>query len=244
GGPMQERGVPDLLICYLGHFVGMELKIPGEGPKEIQEYHLERIAAAGGVGCSVTTLDEAKKIIRESKKWGERVRLLEIGSFDEAAGDGGVEYKTISGGILKQTRDNVGLNEDQWTVVTKRRPTDQELADLRLAWLVCKHTKSNAISICCDGMLIGNGVGQMSRVMSCRIATWLAKENGHAEKLLGSVAASDAFFPFRDGPELLIDAGVKAIIQPGGSKRDVDTIELCDEREIAMVFTGVRHFRH
>jgi len=93
-------------------------------------------------------------------------------------------------------------------------------------------------------MLIGNGVGQMSRVMSCRIATWLAKENGYAEKLLGSVAASDAFFPFRDGPELLIDAGVKAIIQPGGSKRDVDTIELCDEREVAMVFTGVRHFRH
>ena len=207
-----------------------------------------KAAGAGGFFIEVWVArgfdDEAKKIIRESKKWGERVRLLEIGSFDEAAGDGGVEYKTISGGILKQTRDNVGLSEDQWTVVTKRRPTDQELADLRLAWLVCKHTKSNAISICCDGMLIGNGVGQMSRVMSCRIATWLAKENGHAEKLLGSVAASDAFFPFRDGPELLIDAGVKAIIQPGGSKRDVDTIELCDEREVAMIFTGVRHFRH
>ncbi len=115
---------------------------------------------------------------------------------------------------------------------------------MRLAWLVCKHTKSNAISICKDGMLIGNGAGQMSRVMSCRIATWLAKENGHADQLAGAVAASDAFFPFRDGPELLIEAGVKAIIQPGGSKRDADTIAACDENGVAMVFTGTRHFKH
>ena len=207
-----------------------------------------KAAGAGGFFIEVWVArgfdDEAKKIIRESKKWGERVRFVEIGSFDEAAGDGGVEYKTISGGILKQTRDNVGLNEDQWTVVTKRRPTDQELADLRLAWLVCKHTKSNAITICADGMLIGNGAGQMSRVMSCRIATWLANDNGHTDKLQGAAAASDAFFPFRDGPDLLIDAGVSAIIQPGGSKRDADTIAACDERGVAMVFTGTRHFKH
>ncbi|HRX87075.1 MAG TPA: bifunctional phosphoribosylaminoimidazolecarboxamide formyltransferase/IMP cyclohydrolase, partial [Phycisphaerae bacterium] len=137
-----------------------------------------------------------------------------------------------------------GLNESDWKVVTNRRPTEAELADLRLAWLVAKHTKSNAISICKDGMLIGNGAGQMSRVMSCRIATWLAKENGHADKLAGSAAASDAFFPFRDGPDILADAGVTAIIQPGGSKRDADTIAACDERGIAMIFTGTRHFRH
>ena len=93
-------------------------------------------------------------------------------------------------------------------------------------------------------MLIGNGAGQMSRVMSCRIATWLAKENGHEEKLKGSVAASDAFFPFPDGPNLLIDAGVTAMIQPGGSKRDEDTIAACNERDVAMILTGTRHFKH
>ena len=92
--------------------------------------------------------------------------------------------------------------------------------------------------------MIGNGAGQASRVMSCRIATWLAKENGHAEKLNGAVAASDAFFPFRDGPELLIDAGVSAIIQPGGSKRDKETIAACKEHDVAMIFTGTRHFKH
>ena len=104
------------------------------------------------------------------------------------------------------------------------------------------HYKSS--SVVKDGMLIGNGAGQMSRVMSCRIATWLAKENGHAAALAGSVAASDAFFPFPDGPRVLIDAGVRALIQPGGSKRDEETIAACDELGIAMIFTGTRHFRH
>jgi phosphoribosylaminoimidazolecarboxamide formyltransferase/IMP cyclohydrolase len=146
--------------------------------------------------------------------------------------------------MLVQTPDLVGLNEDQWKIVTKRVPTDAEMADLRLAWLVCKHTKSNAITVCKDSMLIGNGAGQMSRVMSCRIATWLTKENGHEGKLPGAVAASDAFFPFRDGPDILMDAGVTAIIQPGGSKRDADSIAACDERNVAMIFTGTRHFRH
>ena len=93
-------------------------------------------------------------------------------------------------------------------------------------------------------MLIGNGAGQMSRVMSCRIATWLAKENGHEDKLKGAAAASDAFFPFADGTNILIDAGVTAIIQPGGSKRDDDTIAACDEGDVAMILTGTRHFKH
>jgi phosphoribosylaminoimidazolecarboxamide formyltransferase/IMP cyclohydrolase len=146
--------------------------------------------------------------------------------------------------MLVQTRDLLGLNEDQWKVVTKRAPSDSEMFDLRLAWLIAKHTKSNAISICKDGMLIGNGAGQMSRVMSCRIATWLAKENRHENKLKGSVAASDAFFPFADGPNLLIDAGVTAIIQPGGSKRDQEVIDACNARDVAMIFTGTRHFKH
>ena len=193
---------------------------------------------------------DAVEIIRGKKEgapkkpWGERVRLLEVGDMSVEPDPHEMDLKRIAGGVLMQTRDLVGLNEDQWKVVTERKPTDREMDDLRLAWLVCKHTKSNAITICKDGMLIGNGAGQMSRVMSCRIATWLAKENGHGEELAGSAAASDAFFPFRDGPDILADAGVTAIIQPGGSKRDDDTIAACDERGIAMVFTGTRHFKH
>ncbi len=190
--------------------------------------------------------DDAIDIIQTRKKWGNRVRLLGVGdTYTYTDSDSQEqEHRTITGGMLLQTRDTVGLNEDEWKVVTKRTPTDTEMRDLRLAWLVCKHTKSNAISLCKDGMLIGNGAGQMSRVMSCRIATWLATENGHAAAMAGSAAASDAFFPFRDGPDVLIDAGVRAIIQPGGSKRDAETIAACDARDVAMIFTGTRHFKH
>jgi len=188
--------------------------------------------------------DTAVKIIRNSKKWGERVRLLTAGDLRDSPQPEALQLRSVGGAVLVQTPDTLGLNEDQWKTVSKRQLANAELRDLRLAWLVAKHTKSNAISICKDGMLIGNGAGQMSRVMSCRIATWLAKENGHADKLAGSAAASDAFFPFRDGPDILADAGVTAIIQPGGSKRDADTIAACDERGIAMIFTGTRHFRH
>ncbi len=189
--------------------------------------------------------DDTVNVIRSRKKWGENVRLLDVGpAMDEPPVPGEMIYRSIAGGMLAQTIDNVGLNEDEWKVVTDRAPHDREMADLRLAWLVAKHTKSNAISLCRDGMLIGNGAGQMSRVMSCRIATWLATENGHADRLAGSVAASDAFFPFRDGPDILMQAGVTAIIQPGGSKRDAETVAACNERGVAMVFTGTRHFRH
>ncbi len=205
-------------------------------------------AGAGGffveVWIAPSFSDDAVEFIRTTKKWGKRVRLLSVDNMGEAIDETALQYKTITGGMLVQTRDVVGLNEDQWKVVTKRKPTDAEMADLRLAWLVCKHTKSNAITVCKDNMLIGNGAGQMSRVMSCRIATWLAKENGHEDKLAGAVGASDAFFPFRDGPDILMDAGATAIIQPGGSKRDADTIAACDERNVAMIFTGTRHFRH
>ncbi len=203
-------------------------------------------AGAGGFFVEVwlaPSFDEqAVEVIRTAKKWGARVRLLDVGDMGGAPDPDEMDIKRIAGGVLMQGRDLVGLNEDQWKVVTERQPTHAEMDDLRLAWLVCKHTKSNAITICKDGMLIGNGAGQMSRVMSCRIATWLAQENKH--DLQGSVAASDAFFPFRDGPDMLADAGVTALIQPGGSKRDEDTIAACNERGVAMIFTGTRHFRH
>jgi len=207
-----------------------------------------REAGAGGffveVWIAPKFAEDAVSIIRTSRPWGERVRLLSVGDMSQPPNPEEREYKSITGGMLVQTRDLVGLNEEQWKVVTHRAPSESEISDLRLAWLIAKHTKSNAISLCKDGMLIGNGAGQMSRVMSCRIATWLAKENGHAEKLSGSSAASDAFFPFADGPKVLIDAGVTALIQPGGSKRDEDTIKLCDERGVAMIHTGTRHFKH
>jgi len=185
------------------------------------------------------------EFIETRKEWGKKVRLLETDtSEDPFVGKEALDFRQIVGGVLVQEPDSIGLNEDQWKVVTKRVPSESEISDLRLAWLIAKHTKSNAVSICKDGMLIGNGAGQMSRVMSCRIATWLAKENGHADKLPGSVAASDAFFPFADGPNILIDAGVTAIIQPGGSKRDAEVIAACDARNVGMIFTGTRHFKH
>jgi phosphoribosylaminoimidazolecarboxamide formyltransferase/IMP cyclohydrolase len=178
------------------------------------------------------------------KDWGRRVRLLEVGDISRSPDPDEPDIRRIAGGLLMQTRDLVALDEERWRVVTRRAPTPAELRDLRLAWLICKHTKSNAVTICRDGMLLGNGAGQTSRVLSCRLATWLATENGHGDRLRGAVAASDAFFPFRDGPELLLEAGVTALIQPGGSKRDADTIAACDARGAAMIFTGTRHFRH
>ena len=195
---------------------------------------------------------DAVKTLRSRKKWGERVRLLDVADIAVPSDPADPDLKKIAGGVLMQTRDLVGLNEDRWEVVTERPPTEAEMADLRLAWLICKHTKSNAVTLCKDGMLIGNGAGQMSRVMSCRVAAWLAEENGHLGRDIrkkghrdrGAVAASDAFFPFRDGPDLLLDAGVTAIIQPGGSRRDADTIAACNERGAAMVFTHTRHFKH
>ena len=228
-----------------------------------------KAAGAGGFFVEVwvaPTFDgQAVEIIRTRKEWGERVRVLPVGDMHAVPDPDKPEFRSIAGGVLMQTRDLIGLNEEQWEAVTERKPTEAEMDDLRLAWLVCKHTKSNAITICRDGMLIGNGAGQMSRVMSCRIAVWAVQENGHLIRDAGTqgrrdegaqhsalgtqhsaspVAASDAFFPFRDGPDLLLDAGVTAIIQPGGSKRDAEVIAACNARGAAMLFTHTRHFKH
>jgi phosphoribosylaminoimidazolecarboxamide formyltransferase/IMP cyclohydrolase len=206
-----------------------------------------KAAGVGGFFVEVLVaygMDERAEEYLKTKPWGKRLRFLSALGMHELPDSDELEHKSITAGMLAQTRDVVGLNEDQWKVVTNRRPSESEMSDLRLAWLVAKHTKSNAISICKDGMLIGNGAGQMSRVMSCRIATWLAKENRHEDKLPGSAAASDAFFPFPDGPTILMDAGVTAIIQPGGSKNDDKVIAACDAGDVAMIFTGTRHFRH
>jgi phosphoribosylaminoimidazolecarboxamide formyltransferase/IMP cyclohydrolase len=191
--------------------------------------------------------DEAIKIITtptEKRKWGASCRLLAVGPMDTPIDDTEVQFKSISGGMLIQQRDLLTLNEDDWKVTTKRKPTDAEMADLRFAWLVCKHTKSNAIVVCKHDTLLGSGAGQMSRVKSCDISIQLSNENNHGDKLKGAVAAGDAFFPVEDGPQKLIDAGITAIIQPGGSNRDPDTLRVCDENDIAMIITGCRHFKH
>jgi phosphoribosylaminoimidazolecarboxamide formyltransferase/IMP cyclohydrolase len=190
---------------------------------------------------------EAVKLITtptEKRKWGASCRLLAVGPMDAPPDAAAADFKRITGGMLVQQRDLLGLNQDQWKVVSKRAPTDAEMADLRFAWLVCKHTKSNAITICREGMLLGSGAGQMSRVKSCDLAIQLARENGHADRLAGSVAAGDAFFPVEDGPRKLIEAGVTAIIHPGGSNRDADSIAVCDQAGVAMIMTGTRHFKH
>lgn len=234
----------------MGGILAVDFEVKAEFAAAVMETYQRwgKDVGAGGFFVEVWLApsfdDDAVQIIRTRKQWGERVRLLGVGDMHIAPGSKEMDIKRIAGGVLIQDRDLVGLNEDQWKIVTERHPTAEELDNLRLAWLICKHTKSNAITVCNDGMLIGNGAGQMSRVMSCRIATWLARENGHENRLSGAAAASDAFFPFRDGPDILADAGVRALIQPGGSKRDQEVIDACNERGVAMIFTGTRHFRH
>lgn len=175
------------------------------------------------------------------------VRLLQIalppgGPRDWDNGRNLMDIKRIGSGMLMQTADNRELTVGELKVVTKKQPTPQELQDLLFAWKVAKYVKSNAIVFCKDGMTMGVGAGQMSRLDSARIASIKAQ---HAKlSLQGTVVASDAFFPFRDGLDVVVDAGATCVVQPGGSMRDQEVIDAADERGIAMVFTGVRHFRH
>jgi len=147
--------------------------------------------------------------------------------------------KHISGGMLVQDADIRPLNKADLKVVTSRQPTEEELRSLLFAWKVCKHVKSNAIVYARDGQSVGVGAGQMSRVDSCKIGAMKA-----ILPLKGTVAASDAFFPFADGVEEIARAGATAVIQPGGSVRDAEVIDAANRLGLAMVFTGVRHFRH
>jgi phosphoribosylaminoimidazolecarboxamide formyltransferase / IMP cyclohydrolase len=175
------------------------------------------------------------------------VRVLEIalpagGNTAWSKGQNAMDVKRIGSGILMQTADNHELQLSDLKVVTKLQPSQQQLQDMLFAWKVAKFVKSNAIVFCKDGMTMGVGAGQMSRLDSARIASIKA---GHANlSLQGTVVASDAFFPFRDGLDVVVDAGAACVIQPGGSMRDQEVIDAADERGVAMVFSGVRHFRH
>ncbi|MFO0804863.1 MAG: bifunctional phosphoribosylaminoimidazolecarboxamide formyltransferase/IMP cyclohydrolase [Gemmataceae bacterium] len=171
------------------------------------------------------------------KKWKENVRLLRTGEL--VGQPQGLDYRRVDGGLLVQTRDAGADKPDEWKCVTKRKPTEDEFMALHFAWFVCKHVKSNAIVLANGTAVVGVGAGQMSRVDSVQIAVRKA-----GDRVKGSVLASDAFFPFRDNVDAAAAAGVKAIIQPGGSVKDADSIAACDEHGIAMLFTGMRHFRH
>ena len=179
--------------------------------------------------------DDALKLLRD--RW-KNVRILDVGPLGRTDPDEFHMHKIV-GGYLVQQRDLEGWNEKTLKVVTKRKPTEQEMADLRIAWLCCKHVKSNALTIARGGSVVGVGGGQVDRVNAARIAVQKA-----GDRARGAVAASDAFFPFPDGPTLLLDAGVTAIIHPGGSVKDAESVAVADQRNAAMVLTGQRHFRH
>jgi phosphoribosylaminoimidazolecarboxamide formyltransferase/IMP cyclohydrolase len=174
----------------------------------------------------------ALEVLRTKKN----LRVLRAGAPEPVDG---LEYKQISGGMLVQTRDTHKLKREELKVVSKRQPTEEEISSLLFAWAVCKHTKSNAIVYARDGQTVGVGAGQMSRVDSVKIGAMRAQL-----PVQGSVLASDAFFPFRDGIDEAAKHGITAIIQPGGSVRDAEVIAAGDEHALAMVFTGIRNFKH
>jgi phosphoribosylaminoimidazolecarboxamide formyltransferase/IMP cyclohydrolase len=210
-------------VSAFGGVIGVNRTVDGEAAEEMAKLFLEVVAAPG--------FDQAAKAKFSSKK---NLRLVEISNAPQKW-----VLKNVSGGILVQDADMRPLHEDDLKVVTKRQPTPQEKRALLFAWRVCKHVKSNAIVYARDGQTVGVGAGQMSRVDSCKIGAMKA-----VLPLKGTVAASDAFFPFPDGVEEIARVGAAAIIQPGGSVRDQEVIEAADRLGMAMVFTGVRHFRH
>jgi len=199
----------------------------------------ETAAALGGQFAEVVI---APRIEPEAQKIFSRRENLRVLEVPMAHGAQAHDYKRVGGGLLVQTSDSRALDAKAFKVVTRRTPSEAQRADLLFAWCVAKYVKSNAIVFCRDGMTLGVGAGQMSRIDSVRIAAMKAQSAGLS--LAGSAVASDAFFPFRDGLDALAGAGAAAVIQPGGSVRDAEVIAAADEHGIAMIFTGVRHFRH
>jgi phosphoribosylaminoimidazolecarboxamide formyltransferase / IMP cyclohydrolase len=210
-------------VSAFGGVIGVNRPLDGAAAEEMAKLFLEVIAAPSFEKAAVEKFAAKKNL-----------RLVEIATSPQRW-----VLKNVSGGILVQDSDLHRLKESDLKVVTKREPTPEEKRALLFAWKVCKHVKSNAILYSRDGQTVGVGAGQMSRVDSCRIGAQKA-----VLPLKGTVAASDAFFPFPDGVEEIAKAGATAIIQPGGSVRDQEVIEAADRLGLAMVFTGVRHFRH
>jgi phosphoribosylaminoimidazolecarboxamide formyltransferase/IMP cyclohydrolase len=224
-------------VSAFGGIIALNGTIDAATAKEITGIFTEVVIA-------LDATDEAKAIFANKKN----LRLLTTGGLPDPRA-AGLTFKSLAGGFLAQSRDNAVVDDMALQVMTKRQPTAQELADLKFAFTVAKHVKSNAIVYVKGGATVGIGAGQMSRVDSARIAAWksqeAAKAAGLSEPLAkGSVVASDAFFPFADGLLAAAEAGATAVIQPGGSMRDAEVIKAADEAGLAMVFTGTRHFRH
>ena len=223
-------------VSAFGGIVALNRTLDGAAAEKITDIFTEVIIAPDA--------DEDARTILAKK---QNLRLLLTGGMADPALSG-MTIRTLAGGILLQGRDNA-LTEGELKVVTKRRPTEQEMVDLLFAFTVCKHVKSNAIVYAKNGATVGIGAGQMSRIDSSRIAATKAGDAGEVageaqSPAIDSVVASDAFFPFADGLLAAADAGATAIIQPGGSMRDAEIIAAADEKNLAMVMTGMRHFRH
>lgn len=212
-------------VSAFGGIVAINRPVDAAGAQEIAKIFTE-VVIAPGYDVDALQILQAKK----------NLRVLRMDSVEPAKGP---EYKQISGGMLVQTRDQHQLKREDLKVVSARQPTDEEIRALLFAWTVCKHTKSNAIVYARDGQTVGVGAGQMSRVDSVRIGAMRAQL-----PVAGSVLASDAFFPFRDGLDEAARNNITAVIQPGGSVRDDEVIAAANEHGLAMVFTGVRHFKH
>jgi phosphoribosylaminoimidazolecarboxamide formyltransferase/IMP cyclohydrolase len=224
-------------VSIYGGIVAVNRKLEANTATDLAKRFLEVVI------CPDAT-PEALEILARRKD----VRVLLAGTLPDPAA-AGMTIKSVAGGYLFQSRDNGRLNKIDLKVVTQRAPTAQELDDMLFAFTVCKHVKSNAIVYAKDGATVGVGAGQMNRRDSSRIAAMRAAESGEIAKrpqspAIGSVVASDAFFPFADGLLAAAEAGATAVIQPGGSMRDKEVIEAADKAGLAMIFTGMRHFRH
>ena len=228
-GPSAEEAYRKALACdpisAFGGIVAFNRKVDDAAARAVTEIFVEVIVAPGYEPAALEVLKTKKKL-----------RVLRAGEPETIEG---LEYKQISGGMLVQTRDTHRLKREDLKVVTKRAPSEKEIDDLLFAWTVCKHTKSNAIVYARAKQTCGVGAGQMSRVDSVKLGAMRAQL-----PIEGSVLASDAFFPFRDGLDEAAKNGITAVIQPGGSMRDEEVIAAADEHGLAMVFTGVRHFKH
>ncbi|RAU23621.1 bifunctional phosphoribosylaminoimidazolecarboxamide formyltransferase/inosine monophosphate cyclohydrolase [Paramagnetospirillum kuznetsovii] len=224
-------------VSAFGGIVAINRRLDGATAEEIAKLFTEVVIAPEADDAAVAAFAAKKNL-----------RLLVTGGMPDP-NEAGMTLRPVAGGYLFQTKDNGRVSLAELKVVTKRAPSEQELKDLLFAFRVCKHVKSNAIIYVKNGTTVGIGAGQMSRVDSSRIAAWKSQEAATAAGLaqpetIGSVVASDAFFPFADGLLAAAAAGATAVIQPGGSMRDAEVIAAADEKGLAMVFTGMRHFRH
>ena len=228
-----EGGFAGDPVSAFGSVVGMNRVVDGETATFMAEADLfvEAIVAPGFD-------DDALEILVTKPKWKKNVRLLKVGDLE--ALKGGLEMRQLTGGVLVQDADVLADDSMQWKVVTQSKPDESLMAELAFGWAMVRYVKSNAITLSKNCALVGVGAGQMSRVDSVMIAIRKAGE----ERAKGSILASDAFFPFADSISLAAEAGVSAIIQPGGSMRDQEVIDACNEHGIPMVFAGKRHFRH